>query len=118
MARLPIRRLRSWRDLSELRSVESDHVARLAHRYSLPDCDHVVLQRLWFARVDTELAEVTEQLRGTESARQRKIHRRYERLGDYYLGQLYWNTFGPGGETWFGDHLPVRRFLFRLHWRP
>jgi hypothetical protein len=43
---------------------------------------------------------------------------RWRGLGKYHLGQLYWNTFGPGGETWFGDHLPIRRFVFRLRWRP
>ena len=118
VARLPMRRLRKWNDLSELRAVESDHVERLADRYSLSDSDHAALQRLWFERIDAELAEVTEHLRDIEMTRQRRIHRRYDRLGDYYLGQLYWNTLGPGGETWFGDHVPVRRFLFRLHWRP
>jgi hypothetical protein len=121
--RLPLQRLRKWSDLNELVAVESDHVARLARRYALSDRDHHVLQRLWFARIDPELEEVTEHLRRILFARDERIHQRCDRLakyrlGKHHLGQLYWNTFGPGGETWFGDHLPVRRFLFRLHWRP
>jgi hypothetical protein len=118
VARLPIQRLRKWSDLNEFRAVESDHVERLARRHSLSDQDHHVLQRLWFERIDAELAEVTERLREVWRVREARIYRRFDRLGDYHLGQLYWNTLGPGGETWFGDHLPIRRFLFRLHWRP
>jgi hypothetical protein len=106
-----------------LQGVEYDHVIRLARRYSLSDSKHGILQDLWFDRVDAVLEPDVERLRRDWATTQAKVHRRVARLrrfhlGKYHLGQLYWNTLGPGGETWFGDHLPVRRFLFRLHWRP
>lgn len=118
VAGLLAQRLRRLSDLNELWAVENDHVVRLARRYALSDSEHYVLQRLWFERIEAELAEVIERLRRIWFAREKRIHRRFDRLGKFHLGQLYWNTFGPGGETWFGDHVPIRRFLFRLHWRP
>lgn len=118
VARLPVERLRKWWHLAELRAVESDHVARLSRRHSLSDDQHMAFQTLWFVEVDEELSAVTERLRRIEWVRQGRMQDRMRRLGRYHLGQLYWNTFGPGGGTWFGDHVPVRRFLFRLRWRP
>ena len=116
VARLPVQRLRKWSDLSELRAVESDHVDRLARRHSLSGPDHHALQTLWFDRIDTELAEITDRLRYDRMTRERRISRQLTK--HHLIHQLWWNTLGPGGETWFGDHLPIRRFLFRLHWRP
>lgn len=106
-----------------LQGVEDDHIIRLSQRYGLSDSDHRTLQTLWFARVDAALEPDIERLRRAWATSHTKVHRRVDRLrkvhmGKYHLGNLYWNTFGPGGETWFGDHLPVRRILFRLHWRP
>ena len=46
VARLPVRRLRRWSDLSEIRAVEDDHVDRLARRYGLSGPDHLALQAL------------------------------------------------------------------------
>jgi hypothetical protein len=118
VARLPVRRLRRFSDLMLLQGVEYDHIIRLLKRYGLPDSDHPILQTLWFARIDPVLEPDIERLRRAWATRQAEVHRRINRLGKYHLGALYWNTFGPGGETWFGDHLPVRRLLLRLHWRP
>jgi hypothetical protein len=116
VARLPLGRLRKWSDLILLQAVENDHVNLLARRYSLSGPDRLALQGLWFDRIDAELEETTDQLRYDLWTRERRIS---HRLGKYHLlHRLWFNTFGPGGETWFADHLPVRRFLFRLHWRP
>jgi hypothetical protein len=115
VARLPDLRLRRFSDHILFQAVEVDHIRRLARQYSLSDADQDTLQRLWFARFDAEMEEQLDRLR-------------YEHLSSLHvplwigrhhrLQRVWWNTFGPGGETWFGDHLPIRRFMFRLHWGP
>jgi hypothetical protein len=35
------------------------------------------------------------------------------------LFQLWFNTVGPGARTWFGNrYVGIRRYTFRLRWRP
>lgn len=115
-ARLPLRRLRKWSDTILLQAVESEHVDRLARKYSLSGPERAALQTLWFDRIDAELEETLDQLRYDIWTRERRIRRRLR--NHHLIDQLWFNTFGPGGETWFADHLPIRRFRFRLHWRP
>ncbi len=116
VAKLPLERLRKWSDTILLQAVENDHVERLARQYSLSGPDQALLRRLWFGRIDAELDATLNQLRRDIWTREQRIRRR---VGSHHLiYQAWFNTFGPGGETWFAGHLPVRRFLFRLHWRP
>jgi hypothetical protein len=115
VARLPDLRLRRFSDHILFQAVEVDHIGRLARQYSLSDGDQDTLQRLWFARFDAEMEEQLDRLRD-ENLSSLCAPLWIER--HHRLQRVWWNTFGPGGETWFGDHLPIRRFMFRLHWRP
>jgi hypothetical protein len=115
VARLPDLRLRRFSDHILFQAVEVDHIKRLGREYSLSDGDQDTLQKLWFARFDSEMEEQLGRLR-YEHLSSFQAPRWIER--HHRLQRVWWNTFGPGGETWFGDHLPIRRFMFRLHWRP
>ncbi len=44
-----------------------------------------------------------------------KEHRTHRRMAKFHLDRLWWNTLGPGGQTWFGDHLPIRRLVSAPH---
>jgi hypothetical protein len=116
---LPVSRVRTMSDYWELRSVEVDHVRDLARRYALSEGDRQGVQAHWIARIEAELANTTERLRfeHIDAVRNSRISRR---LKDHNLiHQLWWNTLGPGAKTWIGNRLaPIRRFMFRLHWRP
>jgi hypothetical protein len=119
LERLPVWRVGSMSDYWELRSVEADHVHNLARRYSLSDQDRDAVQAHWLARVDVELAGTVERFRfeHIDAVRNSRIDRHLRQHN--FVRQLWWNTLGPGAKTWFGNRLAlIRRFLFRLHWRP
>jgi hypothetical protein len=48
-----------------------------------------------------------------------EIMRWRQRTRSTALFQLWFNTVGPGGKTWLGNrYVDIRRYTFRLRWRP
>lgn len=111
-------RLRRRQDYWALRCVEIDHIRRLAHKYELSATDRELLEHHWLGRINAKLAPTLDrfeerQLQSISSARMR------HQLRWNFLFQLWFNTIGPGGRTWFGNrYAALRHFTFRLHWRP
>jgi hypothetical protein len=115
---IPFARVRRWADYWAVRDIEIDHIRLVARRYGISDEDRDSLEAHWLARVDRELAETMESLhdRGVEPRPRSSIARH---LRWNWLRQLWFNTFGPGAKTWFGNrHTTIRHYTFRLHWRP
>ena len=53
-------------------------------------------------------------MRQMERRRLRRHHFKSE-----FLFQLWFNSIGPGGRTWFGNrYVTIRHYTFRLRWRP
>ncbi len=63
--------------------------------------------------LDNDAENVREELRRLH----RLVRRRSFRANALF--QLYWNTVGPGGRTWFGNrYVTIWRDTFRIRWRP
>lgn len=80
--------------------------------------DRQAVEAHWLARIDAALSETTERLRfkHIDALHNSRVGRH---LRGKFLFQLWFNTLGLGAKTWFGNRLaPVRRFRFRLYWRP
>ncbi|MGP0032618.1 MAG: hypothetical protein ACLPVF_19205 [Acidimicrobiales bacterium] len=118
LARLPLTRVKRSADLFALYAVERDHVHRLAHRFQVTDTERASIDYWWLRQLDQTFAGTRERLHAhARSALRRDIRRRRSR--SKVLGQLWWNTVGPGGRCWFGNrYVTIRRYTFRLHWRP
>jgi hypothetical protein len=115
-ARLPFDRVRRMGDYWALRGIEAEHIHRLARRYTLTTQDETALVGHWLARFDTELGPVRDRLEDREdrSFRSGPLVRRLRGP----LFQLWFNTFGPGARTWFGNRFAgVRALTYRLRWR-
>ncbi len=116
--RLPVQRIRRHADLWALRSVEEEHVDLLARRHQLDDVARDVSASWWLAEVQRRCASMSARLQREERRRLQRIHR-HPQFRSNAVFQLYWNTVGPGGRTWFGNrYSTVRRYTFRSHWRP
>jgi hypothetical protein len=116
--RLPVQHIRRHADLWALRRVEEEHVDRLARRHQLDEVARDVTVGWWLAEVQRRCASMSARLAREDRSRLQQIHR-HPRFRSNAVFQLYWNTVGPGGRTWFGNrYSAIRRYIFRIHWRP
>ena len=116
--RLPVQRIRRHADFWALRRVEEKHGDRLARRHQLDDDSRDVTVGWWLAEVQRRCANMNARLQREDRRRLQRIHR-HPRFRSNAVFQLYWNTVGPGGRTWFGNrYATIRRYTFRIHWRP
>jgi hypothetical protein len=116
--RVPFGRVRCSADYWALRDVEIDHVNRLAHEAGLSTEQSNAVEAYWLRRVEAPLQNIMDrrQFRGIEAMHRSRIARR---LGTGFLFQVWMNTVGPGGKTWFGNrYVGIRHYTFRLRWRP
>ncbi len=117
-ARLPSEGVRRLADYWALRSVEEDHVKRLAQQENLSQQQREAVRNYWLKRVETTLSDTVEELhfRHLESHTRSGAERR---LPPLFVAQLWFNTLGPAGRTWFGNrYAGIRHHTFRLRWRP
>jgi hypothetical protein len=119
-------------DYYALRSVESEHINRIARDLALSEAQHALLEGWWQQRVYSELGSRVEKianrdhealLRWMTLRHRRRPARRWPPrppgVVRTVLFQARFNTVGPGGRTWFGNrYVSIRRHTFRLHWRP
>jgi hypothetical protein len=116
--RIPFHRIRRSADYWALLDVEAEHVDKLAREQDLSGKDAKALPQYWNERIEAHLAKTLEHLHGSPmlEMRQSRVARR---LGHGFLFQLWFNTFGPGARTWFGNrYVGIRRHTFRIRWRP
>jgi hypothetical protein len=117
-ARAPFDRVRRWADYWALRDVEIEHVKLLARRERLSEQQREAVQTYWMRRIDGALSETLERLRARSGGAMRQS-RLSRRVRSKALSQIWFNTVGPGGRTWFGNrYTTVRHYTFRLRWRP
>ena len=126
-ARLPFARIHRSADHWALRSVEVEHVRRLAGKERLSEPQAAALETYWLRRVEAPLSDKLDELRFRqfEARRRSRAFRRRRAVGaprrasSQFLARLWFNTLGPGARTWFGNRYSViRRYTFRLRWRP
>jgi Clp amino terminal domain, pathogenicity island component len=116
--RLPVQRIRRHADLWALRRVEEEHVDRLARQHELDDVTRDATMSWWLEEVQRRCGGTSARLQREERRRLQRIHR-HPRFRSNAVFQLYWNTVGPGGRTWFGNrYATIRRYTFRIRWRP
>jgi hypothetical protein len=117
-AQVPFHRVRSEPDHWALWSVENDHVKGLARREDLTTSQTRDLAAYWHRRVEATLHPTMERLRfrGMDNIHRSRVARH---LGHGVAFQIWMNTIGPGGRTWFANRYSrIRHYTFRLHWRP
>ena len=119
-------------DYYALRSVESEHIDRLARGSAMNGAQRDLLEVWWLESVHravrARIEQITDRDHDAEMRRMMSRHRRQparhlpRRLPGVVrkvLFQVTFNTVGPGGRTWIGNrHVAMRRHTFRLHWRP
>lgn len=116
--RLPVQRIHRRADLAALRRVEEEHVQRVARRYGLDETARESAMSWWVEEVEARCSAVRARIVRQERRRVDRI-RRHRAFGSNALLQLYWHTVGPGARTWFGNrYVTIRRYTFRLRWRP
>jgi hypothetical protein len=115
---IPFHRIRRSADYWALLDVEAKHVEKLAHEQDLSGPDARALRQYWNERIGAHLARTLDRLHRLRMLEMR--HTRIAgRLGHGFLFQLWFNTFGPGARTWFGNrYVGIRRHTFRIWWRP
>jgi hypothetical protein len=117
-ARVPFGKVHRWADYWALRDVEIGHVRLLGRSGSLSKEQLEAVESYWLRRIEAPLRQTLDPLR---FARTGAMHRsRMARhFGSGILFQIWFNTLGPGGRTWFGNrYTTIRHYTFRLHWRP
>jgi hypothetical protein len=116
--RLPFDRVNCFADYWALRTVEVEHVGRLARREGLSQQQSEALKAYWLGRSQAQLSERLDQWH-FEKIMSCHRSRAPKRLRSKVLAQLWFNTLGPGARTWFGNrYVAIRRYTFRLRWRP
>jgi len=119
-------------DYYALRSVESEHINRIARDLDFPADKRELLWDCWLQTVHLKVQLNVEQIMKSQSDSHRRWiaseHRRHPvrqlppqppGVARTVLFQVKFNTVGPGGRTWFGNrYVAIRRHTFRLHWRP
>jgi hypothetical protein len=115
---IPFHRIRRSADCWALLDVETEHVEKLAGEQHLSDQYVKALHQYWNERIDAHLATTLERLHRSRVLEMR--HSRVaRRLGHGFLLHLWFNTFGPGARTWFGNrYVGIRHHTFRIRWRP
>ena len=115
---IPFERIHGWADYWALRDVEVEHVERLARQNGLTDDQGEELKVYWLDRVEARLDEKLQRFRFRHLlSHRRSWFARHIRWN--WLYQLWSNTVGPGARTWFRNrYVPIRRFTFRIRWRP
>jgi hypothetical protein len=118
-ARVPFGRVHGLADYWALRTVEVDHLDRLAVREDLSPQQLEALKAYWLRRVEDRLRKPMDRLhlRDVEAMHRSRVARCLGKRR--FLFQLWFNTVGPGAKTWFGNrYVRVRHYTFRLRWRP
>ena len=116
--RIPFQRVRGYADYWALQGIEGEHTKKLAVRYGLTAPQTEALHRYWYERIDAHLAERMDRWAEARMTA-RHTSRISRRLGSGFLFQLWNNTLGPGGRTWFGNrYSTIRPYTFRIRWRP
>ena len=119
-------------DYYALRRIESEHIERLVRRFSISESETDSIERWWQRRVHDRLASRIDSISAdgrdeiirwmTRRSRTRRFDRPQSRATLKVLtaiDQVKFNTIGPGGRCWIGNrYVTVRRYTFRLHWRP
>lgn len=118
LTRIPFQRVNNWADYWALRDVEVEHIKRVATQNNLPETQRQDLQVYWLDRIDMPIQDRLDRLyHRNVGLRGRSRIQRHLRWN--WLYQLWSNTVGPGARTWFGNrYTPIRRYTFRLWWRP
>ena len=120
---LPVGRIQRMADFYALRSVEIDHVRHVARQYNMSDAERRSVESWWLHRIqvplDGKIRDLGDQ-RHAAFIRQMEKHRlRRHRFKSKFVFQLWFNSIGPGGMTWFGNrYVTIRHYTFRLRWRP
>jgi hypothetical protein len=117
-SRIPFGRVHGWADYWALRDIETDHIARLTRQHGLSTGQRQEVQRHWLARIERRLYTTMEQLRfrNMDAMHNSRLARH---LKWNFAFQIWFNTFGPGARTWFGNrYTGIRHYTFRLRWRP
>lgn len=117
-ARVPFGRVHCWADYWALRDVEIDYVKRLGRQESLSEQQLEAVESYWLRRIHAPLSETLDQLRSRQLGKRHRT-RMTRRITSRALSQIWFNTLGPGGRTWFGNrHMTIRHYTFRFRWRP
>lgn len=110
--RLPVAHVRRYADLWALRRIEKEHVDRLARRHQLDETARDVTASWWLTEVQRRCARTSGRLQREDRRRFQQIHR-HPRFRSNAVFQLYWNSVGPGGRTWFANrYATLRRYTF------
>lgn len=116
--RLPVHRIRRRADFWTLLRVEEEHVEQLGRRCELDETTREVARNWRLREVERRCSAARSRIDRRERRRLYRMHR-HRTFRSNALFQLYWNTVGPGGRTWFGNrYATIRRYTFRLRWRP
>jgi hypothetical protein len=118
-ARVPFGRAHGSADYWALRSVEVEHVSRLALQEGLSDQQLEALEAYWLRRLEDRLRKPMDRrrLHDIEAMHRSRVARRFRNRR--FLFQLWFNTLGSGAKTWFGNRcVRVRHYTFPLRWRP
>jgi len=117
-ARVPFGRVNCWADYWALRDVEIDHVKLLGRQQGLSEQQLEAVESYWLRRTHAPLSETLDQLRSRQRGEMHRT-RMTRRIKSRALSQVWFNTLGPGGRTWFGNrYTTIRHYTFRFRWRP
>lgn len=116
---IPFQRVHRWADYWALRSIEDEHVQRLAREHRLSAEEAGTLWEYWRERIDAHLAPKLNRLRHESKLHPSSLPTAQGCLRSGVLFQLWFNTLGPGGRTWMGNrYASIRHHTFRRRWRP
>ncbi len=118
--RVPFDRIRHWADYWALRSIEAEHIAKLARRFALTLAQQESVEHWWQNELYDRLKETLNDLQERSMLVYRRLLSKHRRLRrSQVLFQVWFNSLGPGGRTWFGNrYTTIRHYTFRIHWRP
>jgi len=129
---LPADHIRNMADYFALRAIETTHISRRVRRMELSEDERATIEQWWLTQIRSRMSveldlifksrwnrhhggAIRHMQRRASAHRTHKIPEPLRRGSD----QLRFNTFGPGGWTWMGNrYYSIRRYTFRLHWRP
>ncbi len=118
--RVPFDRILHLADYWALRSIEAEHVTKLARRFDLTPAQQASVEHWWQRELHDRLKETLTDLAERKMLTHRRLLARHRwRRRSKVLFQMWFNTLGPGGRTWFGNrYMAIRHYTFRIHWRP